>query len=316
MIRSFDWRDVGLVKSLGGQGICLDSETGLTRGHRPLPHALLAYLMPGSGAPTLVWRDNGSAVIGQLRQRPGDEQARVLFIAPSCASAAEGWLHIMERLAVEAGGLGAHNLIAEVNENTSEFEVLRAAGFAIYARQSLWRLTGPAPTPNTVVPMRVSHGADSIGLQTLYANIVPRLVQQVEAAPSHMRGYVLEDDGEITAFVSLRRGPLGVWLEPYLHPEAFSMSEAALYTALNLIPDRNGRPVYVCVRRYQDWLQDILSRGAFEVVGSQAVMVKRLTVRVSEPMLKPLPAIEGKVPTPIVRVRLREQDQQGFNAGG
>jgi hypothetical protein len=126
---------------------------------------------------------------------------------------------------------------------------------------------------------------------------------------------VLDDDGEITAFVSLRRGPLGIWLEPYLHPEAFSLSEAALYTALNLIPDRNDRPVYVCVRRYQDWLQDILSRGAFEVVGSQAVMVKRLTVRVSEPMLKPLPAIEGKVPTPIARVHLTKQDQQGLNPG-
>jgi hypothetical protein len=314
MIRSFDWRDVGLVKSLSGQGICLDSETGLTRGHRPLPHALLAYLMPGSGAPTLVWRANGNAAIGQLRLRPGDEQARVLFIAPACYSAAAGWLHIAERLAVEAGSLGAHNLIAEVNENTHEFEALRAAGFAIYARQSLWKLSGPAPTPSAAVSLRVSHNADHIGIQTLYGNIVPRLVQQVEAAPSHMRGYVLEDDGEITAFVSLRRGPLGIWLEPYLHPEAFSLSEAALYTALNLIPDRNGRPVYVCVRRYQDWLQDILSRGAFEVVGSQAAMVKRLTVRVSEPVLKALPAMEGKVPTPIVRVT-KHDPPQGLGAG-
>ena len=51
MIRSFDWRDVGLVKTLADRGVCLDSETGLTEGNHPLQHALVSYLMPMAGAP-------------------------------------------------------------------------------------------------------------------------------------------------------------------------------------------------------------------------------------------------------------------------
>ena len=143
MIRSFDWRDVGLVKTLGEQGVCLDSETSLLRGHRPLQNALFAYLMPVSGAPTLVWRaktDAGRAAFGQLGHKLGEEQARVLFIAPPGAEAPEAWPALLEKLAVEAGERGALNLLAEVNEAGYEFEALRTAGFAVYARQSLWKL--------------------------------------------------------------------------------------------------------------------------------------------------------------------------------
>ena len=313
MIRFFDWRDVGLVKSLSAQGVCLDAEAGLIHGSHPLQKALLAYLMPGAGAPTLIWKNDQHAAFGQLRHRFGEEQAQALYIAPD-ASTRGGWLHVAERLAAEAGERGAHNLIAEVNENTKEFEALRAAGFAVYARQSLWKLAGAPPAPGAAVPLRPVTSADIAGVSTLYANIVPRLVQQVEPPPYHMRGYVLEQKNELVAFLHVRRGPLGFWVEPYLHPEADQLSEATLLTGLRLIPNENAKPVYVCVRRYQDWLQDILLQSRFEALGSQAVLVKRLTARVTEPLLKPLPAIEGKVPTPIVRTRLSPHEP-GETAG-
>jgi hypothetical protein len=309
MIRAFDWRDVRLVKTLADQGVWLDAQTSLIHGTHPLQNALLAYLMPGTGAPTLVWRDNGSAVFGQLRHRSGEEQARVLFVAPTCATAGNGWLAVIERLAVVAGERGAHSLIAEVNENTSEFAALRAAGFAIYARQSVWKLAGAIQVPNGALPLRAAGNADGIGVNTLYANVVPRLVQQVEPPPHPMRGYVLEMDGELIAYLDVRRGSLGIWVEPYLHPEADQLSEAMLLTGLNLISSKGDKPVYVCVRRYQDWLKDILERGGCEAVGSQAVMVKRLTVRLAEPVLKPLAAIEGQVPTttPLTQTRVAKR---------
>jgi hypothetical protein len=53
------------------------------------------------------------------------------------------------------------------------------------------------------------------------------------------------------------------------------------------------------VRRYQNWLQEVVARVGFEPLGAQAVMVKRLAVRLSEPVLKPLPVVDGQVPTPI-----------------
>jgi hypothetical protein len=317
MIRSFDWRDMGLIKALGPQGVCLDTETCLIHGTHPLQDALLAYLMPGTGAPTLVWRNNGSGVFAQLRHRFGDDQARVLLIAPGYSPALEGWTQVIERLAVEAGGRGALNLIAEASEDSPEFEALRLAGFAVYARQSLWMLSGPLPEAQHDAPLAPVSAHDAIAISTLYANIVPRLVQQVESLPNHRRGYVLKRDDELIAFLDVRRGSLGIWTEPYLHPEAYDLSEAVLHTCLRLIPNRNERPVYVCVRRYQDWLQEILAHSGFQPVGAQAVMVKRLVKRVTEP-LKPLPAtVEGKVPTtptPIVRARIVKDKQENFSA--
>jgi hypothetical protein len=314
MIRFFDWRDMGLVKTLGQQGVCLDAEAGLIHGNRPLQEALLAFLMPGTGAPTLVWRNSGREAFGQLRHRLGEEQARLLFIAPHSATLMEGWLNVVEQLAAEAGRRGAHNLIAEVSEESTEFEALRLAGFAVYARQSLWKLSGPIPDEGELVLLHPATSADAIGISTLYANIVPRLVQQVEPGPGHRRGYVLKRNEELIAFLDVRRGPLGLWIEPCFHPEAYDLATAVLNTCLHAIPNRNDRPVYVCVRRYQDWLQEVLARGGFEAIGSQAVMVKRLVKRVTEP-LKARPAIEGQVPTtPVMRVQTLERDQEKFSA--
>ncbi len=317
MIRSFDWRDVGLVKTLADRGICLDSETGLTQGNHPLQHALLAYLMPMAGAPTLIWRADGNhqAAFGQLRHRPGEGHARVLYIAPAAGDQDAGWQHVIERLAVEAGERRAQNLIAEVNEKSPEFETLRQTGFAIYARQTLWKLApGAPPRPAAPrVPLRPATRADSIAVSTLYSNVVPRLVQQVEPGPQHIeRGYVLYEAGELVAYLDVRRGPLGVWVEPFLHPEADEVSAGVLHTGLEMMA-HSEKPLYICVRRYQNWLQDVAAEAGFEAVSAQAVMVKRLAVRLAEPVLKPLPVVEGQVPTPITSAQYQNlaDDRRG-----
>lgn len=317
MIRSFGWRDVGLVKTLGEQGVCLDAETGLLRGSHSLQNALFAYLLPGAGSPTIVWRansnDGGQAAFGQLGHRIGEEQARVLFMAPPCDDAPDAWPSLLEKLAVEAGERGALNLLAEVNEEGCEFEALRTAGFAVYARQSLWSLPEGKllQTSAHAVPLRPTTELDLIGVSTLCSNIIPRLVQQVEPITHRVaRGYVLEHRGEIIAFLDVRRGPLGVWVEPYLHPEAYKLSEAVLHTGLRLISAGNEKSIYLCIHRYQDWLQEIVARAGFEALGSQAVMVKRLTARVKEPFRKALPVMETPVATPITQVQIINRDRK------
>ena len=318
MIRPFDWRDVGLVKTLAERGVCLDAETGLTQGNHPLQQALLAYLMPMAGPPTFIWRGDDPAVappmvFGQLRHRLGEEYARILYVAPVVEGDGAGWLPLLERLVVEAGERRAQNLLAEVNEKSQEYEALREAGFAIYARQSLWKLA-PNATPATTTepaPMRAATRADVIPVSTLYSNIVPRLVQQVEPGPQHIeRGYVLDHGGELVAYLDVRRGPQGIWVEPFLHPEAYDLSAAVLSACLQLVPSRKEKPLYLCVRRYQDWLQEVVARAGFEALGSQAVMVKRLVARINEPLLKPLPVVEGQVPTPIASAQFRQRDDE------
>jgi hypothetical protein len=324
MIRSFDWRDVGLVKTLADRGVCLDSETGLTQGNHPLQHALLSYLMPMAGAPTLIWRADGdhTAGFGQLSHRQGEGHARVLYMAPAAEASADGWQHLIERLAVEAGERRAQNLIAEVNEKSPEFEALRQAGFGIYARQTLWKLGArqPATQASENVAVRQAVRADVIGVSTLYSNVVPRLVQQVEPGPQHIeRGYVLQEGSELVAYLDVRRGPQGIWVEPFLHPEAFDLSEAVLETCLQLLPSPSEKPLFLCVRRYQDWLQSVMPRVGFEPLGSQVVMVKRLAVRLTEPVLKPLAVVEGPVSTAIPSAQFTPHDDErrpGYPSNG
>ena len=325
MIRSFDWRDVGLVKTLADSGVCLDAETGLTQGNHPLQQALLSYLMPMAGAPTLIWRADGdhTAVFGQLSHRQGESHARVLYMAPVAEASTGGWMQLIERLAVEAGERRAQNLIAEVDEKSPESEALRLAGFAIYARQTLWKLASreTATKASEQVALRPAMRADTIGVNTLYSNVVPRLVQQVEPGPQHIeRGYVLEDGDELVAFLDVRRGPQGIWVEPFLHPEAFDLSEAVLETCLQLLPPSpSEKPLYICVRRYQDWLQAIMPRMGFELLGSQVVMVKRLAVRLSEPVMKSLAVVDGHVPTAIPSAQFTPHEDErrpGYPSNG
>jgi len=136
-------------------------------------------------------------------------------------------------------------------------------------------------------------------------------VQQVEPVNYRVaRGYVLEHRGEIIAFMDVRRGPLGVWVEPYLHPEAYKLSEAVLHTGLRLIGAGNEKTIFLCIHRYQDWLQEIVARAGFEALGSQAVMVKRLTGRVKEPLRKALPVMDTQVPTPITQAQMINRDRK------
>ncbi|MBI3242295.1 MAG: hypothetical protein HYZ49_08390 [Chloroflexi bacterium] len=307
MIRPFDWRDFGLIRRLSERGVCFDSEAALTRGPHTLQSAVLSFLAPGAGLPTFIWRneeDNSVEGFGQIQFRHGDELARLVFMAPAFGEESP-WEILLERLTAEAASHGAHNLVAEVNEDSAEFESMRRFGFAIYTRQHIWRAGKPRGTtaPLDGIRLRPQQSSDSFGIQSLYANIVPRLVQQVEPPPARYgHGYVYAPRGEIEAFFDVSRGPLGVWVQPYLHPSIFDDSAALFADLLRQFTDRETVPVYVCVRSHQDWLRTPLANLGFEDWAEQAVMVKRLAVRVSEPEFNPLQVIVGsKATTPMIK---------------
>ena len=58
-------------------------------------------------------------------------------------------------------------------------------------------------------------------IRSLYNNLVPGLVQQVEPLPpDQLRGMVYYQQGELLAYVELRYGPRGIWAQPFVHPDA------------------------------------------------------------------------------------------------
>ena len=303
MIRPIDWRDLALLHRLRNEGLCLDSHLTYTSGRHPLQNALLDVLTPGRRTSTLVARPEEVGechAVGQMRRRANQPYARLTFIGPIEILTQPRCIELLDALNQSAGERGAHHLIAEVDETNTVFESLRQAGYATYARQRIWRLTG-SPLGDTTpldAAWRLEVGSDGPAIQSLYHNLVPALVQQVEPPPAiNNHGFVHWDKGELLGYLDVARGSRGVWVQPYFHPAAERIDDllAGFLVQYSYHP---SKPIYVCVRSYQGGLSQSLEHLGFEPFSDQAVMVKRLTAAVRHPARAPLPALEGTQPEP------------------
>jgi hypothetical protein len=314
LVRPLDWRDLPALHRVRERGLCLHAETAFTRGPQTLQTALLDMLAPGRPMHTLVSPaadGEEPTAIGQILQREPSAPARLVFFGPAEALAHASGTRLLDALSQAAGQRGARNLIADVDEHSPAFECLRVSGFAIYARQRIWRhAPAPVPPPRGGTPVwRPELPGDAPALQALLANLIPGLVQQVETAPLRSRrGFVYWDEDELRGYLDVERGPLGTWLQPYIHP-AVETIDPLLGALLRDVDSRAGRPVYLCVRSYQGWMSGPLTRFGFEACSDQAVMVRRLAAveraveRVSRPALE-------RHPEPTAPIARAQSDQR------
>ncbi len=295
-VRAFSLPDVPFVRRLATQGISLDAVTALTRGVNPINEAFLAALPVGDlGMPTYVLRENDTGLIGLLRHREGSPQAYIAYIAPDLDRGADPilWLEMVEGLVQAAGARGAHILNVEVDPGSLTFMALRDAGFAIFARQEVWRRQPVAlPVGKPPAPMlRACTDADQVSVTTLYVNTVPHLVQQAIPPPeAGEHGLVhLNEAGHAAGHFSVYEGQRGLLLRPLLHPEAYEHAADLLDDALVHLPQVERIPAYCAVHRYQEWLREALSAADFTPWAHQVVMGKYTLRRVKAPAFEPLP---------------------------
>ncbi len=306
MIRPFSWRDLPALHRYRQRGLFLDSAQALTRGQSLVPTgALLASMVSTTGLYTYVGAEKGSGVgplFAQAMHTAGASLARLTFLAPESAMETGNWPALLDHLCKEIGKVGAFHLLAEVDECISAFQALHEASFAIYARQRIWKIKGSAKDAGSLPYWRPSVPRDQIGVRTLYNNLVPGLVQQVEPLPKeHAKGLVCYRNGDLLAYVDLRFGPVGIWAQPFIHPDAVDLAGDVVSLLLGL-PNRRGRPVYLCVRSYQCWLEPAIEEAGAAAGDSQAVMVRHLArlVRSLEPYA--VPAMNGTRAEPIAHM--------------
>ena len=175
------------------------------------------------------------------------------------------------------------------------------------ARQRLWRFDGDPPQPEIKYLWRSLRSQHGFAIQSLYHNLVPGLVSQIESlANERLEGMVCQNS-ELLGYAELKYGPRGIWVQPFIHPDAKNV-DARLNDLLGSIPDRRSRDIYVCVRSYQSWLEPGLDALGARAGSRQAVMVKRIAVphKVSRPFA--LPKIEGQpeISAPIAHSRRRQ----------
>lgn len=287
--------DIPLVRRLAEKGIVLDSELAFTRTvGGPNSAVLASILLPQRGLHTVIAGAGSGHVVGQFRLKPSEHLAQIVYIAPRLDDETPDtcWLHVLDGMAAEAGRRGAHMLTAEVDEASPLFQTMRMAGFAVYSRQEIWRrLPGQGPQAAAVAPLTEETDADAMDIQLLYSNIVPRLVQPIAVPSSESMGLVFRQPGErIEGYVAVSEGKYGIYVVPYLHPDiSFRDVSAILAGAIARSSRGNSNtPVYICVRRYQDWLEEALVELGFELWTEQAVMVRHITAGVRQASFAPL----------------------------
>lgn len=305
--RPFDWHDLPLLYRYRQQGLFLDSTLAFTRGGVLVSAgALLAYFAPATGIFTYLGvpdRGAGQPLIGQVLHTSGAPFARLIFLAPVSALQSTHLPALFDTIAVEIGGRGAFHILAEVEEGSPAFQALHQSGFAIYARQRIWRLEGEPRGQADMADWRPCTPEDTLRVRSLYADLVPGLVQQVEPLPrERLKGMVFSQRGDIRAYVELRYGPAGIWVQPFVHPDAPQVGEHLVHL-LQLLPNRRNRAVYLCVRSYQSWLEPAIEDLGAQPGQSQAVMVRHLAVPRKAPQPYALPQLNGKRVEPVAQIK-------------
>ncbi len=281
-VRVFDWRDLPALFRYRDQGLFLDKALVLTRSTMLVPvGALLSYFAPATGIYTYLCADDCGPqrpLIGQVMHNSGTSVARISFLAPKDGLESKGLPQLLEYMFTQVGERGAMHLLAEVDEQTSAFEILRQNSFAIYARQRIWQLVGDPIGTGKPTSWRDGTDRDIIPVRSLYNNLVPGLVQQVEQpTTNHLNGMVYQEGDDVLAYIEIKYGTRGIWMQPFVHPDAKDISNRLLNLFQNF-PNRRSRPIYICVRSYQSWLETPIENLGAEASPLQSVMVKHLAM--------------------------------------
>lgn len=317
IVRPFDWKDIPLLVRYRRQGVHLDAEAAVTRGSWVMPTALVSLISPPVGVFTCVVDGDvaeGTPLVGQFLHLPGAKYAHLTFLAPQDGLDSPHTTALLEYITMICGERGALRLLADADEKTMALEALRKAGFAIYSRQRVWRLDSLDETFVTLDmeeanqhQWRIATPREAPAIQALYSSVVPALVQQMESFEADKaHGLTLYTRGELSAYVELRYGYRGIWALPFFHP---GVENPALYIASlwRDLPYRLSRPLYICVRSYQAWMEETMEALGAQPGAKQAVMARHLVVqsRAMRPVI--LPGLEGRQPeitAPIVNLEM------------
>lgn len=306
MLRSFNIADISLLNAYKNQAVFLNNETYLTDGSGGLTRsAILSPLSSFIGIFTFVCSSNsGQPLLGQVHHEAETSVAYCRFVAPVDGLHSAALPQLVEHMLKCVGERGAQSLVLEVEEDSPAFTALRKPGFSIYARQRVWRLD-KAPGAQTTSQWRPVFSRDQLAIQLLRNRLLPGEVQQIETDVDTNDGYVYYRDGELLAFAEVKRGRHGIWLQPFVDLNAEPFDEI-LFDLLAKLHPRANRPLYICLRSYQNWLEGALIDLEAQPSPRQAVLVRRTVVPFRVEEARRVPVTEARAePTATIRVSSR-----------
>ena len=301
--RPLDILDLPIIARYRKQVLPLDTTRLITRGNPLGAGGFLSYFNVAKHLYTGVGQENGATLLGSVTHTNSDSFARLTYLAPTSELTHPGLTDLVEDLSVEAGKWGAFHLRAELDEDSEAFPSLSRAGFSVYAWQRIWDVSHIPPGASTE-RWTPAQSVDLPAIQSLYYQIIPPLLQPVEQPPKKAIGLISTDG--IKCYVHLAQGARGILLMPFIHPETTDVPER-LSSLLNHIPSRSNRPVYLCIRSYQEALEPALEAIGGKAGPRQAVMVKHLARMIKDG--QPVNAAEKAWANPVTPVaQISERD--------
>ncbi len=302
--RPLDLLDLPTIARYRKQVLPLDAARLITRGNPLGAGGFLSYFNVAKHIYTGVAQENGVTLLGSVHHTNGDAFARLTYLAPTSELSHPGLTDLVENLSSEAGKWGAFHLRAELDETSQAFIALRKAGFSVYAWQRIWDVSHVLPGA-TAERWTAAKPVDLPAIQSLFYQIIPPLLQPVEQTPQKAAGLISTDG--VKCYVHLAQGVRGILLMPFIHPETTDVAER-LASLLNHIQSRGNRPIYLCVRSYQAWLEPALEDIGGKASPRQAVMVKHLARIIKDG--QPVSAAEKAWANPVTPVaQISEQDE-------
>ena len=280
-IRPLALLDLPFVYGFREEAIGLDTARTLTRGNPLGAVGLFAYVNPARHIYSAIANGESDSVLGGIIHSRDETFAKLLYLAPASQLTHPNLPDLIENLSVQAGEWGAFHVLAEVDETSDAFVPLRRAGFSVYAWQRMWDVSEIMESNSGSAWNRVQ-SVHLPAVQSLYHQIVPPLLQPIEPQPRNAVGWMCNEGAK--CYISATHGVYGIVLTPLIHPEATDVS-AKLTALIGNLPDRRNRPVYVCVRSYQAWLEPVLADLGARSGPRQAVMVKHLVHMVKDAAL-------------------------------
>jgi hypothetical protein len=272
-IRPLDLLDLPTLYRYRGEAVSFDATRLLTRGNPLGAMGVMAYMNPRRHIYSAVSSEDGTTLLGGIIHTYGETFAKILYLAPASQMANPALPGVIENLTSEAGKWGAFHVLAEVDELSEAFVSLRMGGFSVYAWQRMWDVSALPSEELTSKWLRV-RSIDVPSIQSLFHQIVPPLLQPLERMPKRAIGFMCNEG--VKCYVSTASGLAGIVMFPLIHPEATDVS-TKLLSIIKRLPNRNGRPIYFCVRSYQAWLEPVLEDLGAKSAARQAVMVKHLS---------------------------------------
>jgi hypothetical protein len=294
-VRPLRWHDLSFAYRLARQGTHFTTANNPAMGSNPNHR----FLSSTRRIQTYVLRETNAGGLGQLHHPENGRHAQLAFLAPAQTpdqANEQLWLCLLDGLTRMAGQRGAVNISAEVNRESPALETLRHADFAIYAYQDLWRRP-PAPVKESDIALQLLRPDNVPAALALYSALTPGLIKQAENPPTEAnRCYSAKGPGGLSGIVAVYRGFRGsILLEGYVRPEAQHETRGIINATLAKI-GAGSRTVYYRLRRYLGWLDTSLDDLGFELVATQAFMVRHTAVRVERQVRKILVPMEEGIP--------------------